>query len=110
MLFFKLGALAWVDRRFAWIIGPGQCAYWTHPREVRVEIVNARRARFEHEDLKVICRNPSARERLELGAVGRGSRGSSSSTAATPTRSIPGPGPSGRGPRMSVSSRSISAR
>jgi regulator of protease activity HflC (stomatin/prohibitin superfamily) len=68
-------ALAWVDRRFAWIIGPGQCAYWTHPRDVKVEIVDARRARFEHEDLKVICRNPSARERLEVGAVARGCAG-----------------------------------
>lgn len=65
-------ALVWVDRRFAWIVGPGQSAYWTHPRDVRVEIVDARHARFEHEDLKVICRNPSARERLEMGAVGRG--------------------------------------
>jgi regulator of protease activity HflC (stomatin/prohibitin superfamily) len=65
-------ALVWVDRRFAWIVGPGQSAYWTEPRHVRVELVDARRARFEHEDLKVICRNPSARERLELGAVGRG--------------------------------------
>ena len=68
-------ALVWVDRRFAWIMGPGQCAYWTHPRDVRVEVVDARRARFEHEDLKVICRHPSARERLELGAVGRGCAG-----------------------------------
>ena len=65
-------ALVWVDRRFAWIVGPGQSAYWTQPRQVKVELVNARRARFEHADLKVICRNPSARERLELGAVGRG--------------------------------------
>ena len=30
-------ALVWVDRRFAWIVGPGQCAYWTQPRDVRVE-------------------------------------------------------------------------
>ena len=51
---------------------PGQYAYWTDPREVRVEIVDARRVRFEHEDLKVICRHPSARDQLELGAVGRG--------------------------------------
>jgi hypothetical protein len=65
-------ALVWVDRRFAWIVGPGQCVYWTQPRQVKVELVDARRARFEHEDLKVICRHPPARERLELGAVGRG--------------------------------------
>ena len=27
-------ALVWVDRRFAWIVGPGQCVYWTQPRQV----------------------------------------------------------------------------
>ena len=65
-------ALVWVDHRFAWIVGPGQCVYWTQPRQVKVEMVNARRPRFEHDDFKVICRHPSARERLEQGAVGRG--------------------------------------
>jgi len=65
-------ALVWVDRRFVWILAPGQHAYWIDPREVRVEVVDARRVRFEHEDLRVICRNASAREQLELGAVGRG--------------------------------------
>jgi SPFH domain / Band 7 family len=65
-------ALVWVDRRFAWILTPGQCAYWTEPRDVKVELVDARRARFEHAELKVICRHPTARDRLELGAVGRG--------------------------------------
>jgi hypothetical protein len=65
-------ALVWVDRRFAWILAPGQCAYWIEPRDVKVELVDARRARFEHAELKVICRHPTARDRLELGAVGRG--------------------------------------
>jgi regulator of protease activity HflC (stomatin/prohibitin superfamily) len=65
-------ALFWVDRRFARILGPGQYAYWTDPRAVRVEVVDARRVRFEHEDLKVIARNPAAGEYLERGAVGRG--------------------------------------
>ncbi len=65
-------ALVWVDRRFAWIMGPGQCAYWTQPRQVKIELVDARRAKFEHEDFKVICRHPTARERLEQGSVGRG--------------------------------------
>jgi regulator of protease activity HflC (stomatin/prohibitin superfamily) len=65
-------ALVWVDRRFARILGPGQYAYWTDPRQVRIEIVPARRTRFEHEDLKVVCRHPSAREQLDLGAVSRG--------------------------------------
>jgi hypothetical protein len=65
-------ALVWVDRRFARLLPPGQYAYWDSPRAVRIEVVEARRARFEHEDLKVIVRSPSAREQLELGAVGRG--------------------------------------
>jgi regulator of protease activity HflC (stomatin/prohibitin superfamily) len=65
-------ALVWIDRRFARILPPGQYAFWTGPRAVRVEVVDARRPRFEHEDLKVILRHPSAREQLEVGAVGRG--------------------------------------
>jgi regulator of protease activity HflC (stomatin/prohibitin superfamily) len=39
---------------------------------VRVERVDTRNARFEHADSPVVCRHPSARERLELGAVARG--------------------------------------
>ena len=65
-------ALVWVDGRFARILPPGLYAYWTDARQVRVEIADARRPRFEHDELKAILRNPSAREQLELGAVGRG--------------------------------------
>jgi hypothetical protein len=65
-------ALVWVDRRFARVLPPGQYVYWTNHRSVRVELVSARSVRFEHEDLKVIVRNPSDREQLEVGAVARG--------------------------------------
>jgi regulator of protease activity HflC (stomatin/prohibitin superfamily) len=65
-------ALVWVDRRFARILPPGQHAYWASPRHVRVEVLDAHQARFDHDDLKVISRNPSAREHVDLGAVGRG--------------------------------------
>jgi regulator of protease activity HflC (stomatin/prohibitin superfamily) len=65
-------ALVWIDRRFARVLPPGQFVFWTNHRDVRVEVVDARRPRFEHEDLKVIVRNPTAREQLEVGAVGRG--------------------------------------
>ena len=102
-------ALVWVDRRFAWIAGPGQCAYWTEPRQVRVELVDARRPRFEHEDLKVICRHPSARDRLEVGAVGAAAWACSSSMAATPTRWKPARGRSGRALPTFVWSRSTFA-
>src|SRR4051794_26570859 len=53
-------ALVWVDRRFARILPPGQYVYWTNHREVRVEVIEARPARFEHDELKVIVRNPTA--------------------------------------------------
>ena len=65
-------ALVWIDRRFARILPQGQYAYWTEPRDVRVELVDVRGARFEHDDAKVIMRSPAAREQLEMGAVGRG--------------------------------------
>jgi len=65
-------ALVWVDRRFARILPPGQYAYWLDPREVRIELVETRRPRFEHEDLKLIARTPSAREQLDMGTVGAG--------------------------------------
>lgn len=68
-------ALVWVDRRFARILPPGQYVYWTNLRDVRVEIVDARRPRFDHEDIKTIVRNPSAREQLEMGQVSRDAQG-----------------------------------
>jgi regulator of protease activity HflC (stomatin/prohibitin superfamily) len=68
-------ALVWVDRRFARILPPGQYAYWVNHREVRVEVVDVHCAQFHHDELKVIVRSPSAREQLEMGAVGRGCAG-----------------------------------
>ena len=49
-------ALVWVDGRFSHVLAPSLYAYWTGQREVKVEIVDARAVRFEHEDLKVITR------------------------------------------------------
>ncbi|WP_250846871.1 slipin family protein [Aquisphaera insulae] len=68
-------ALVWVDRRFGRILPPGPYVYWTNFREVRVEVVSTDRPRFEHEDLRAILANPSAREQLEIGSVGRGCTG-----------------------------------
>ena len=103
-------ALVWVDRRFARILPPGQYVYWTNHREVRVEVIDARRARFEHDDLKVIVRNPTARDQLEIGAVGRGCVGVLFLDGASPARSTRARGPSGRARPTSASSRSTSAR
>ena len=67
--------LVWVDRRFVRILPPGQHVFWTGQRDVRVEVVDARQARFEHPELKVIGRNSSARDHLEVVSVGRSSSG-----------------------------------
>ena len=67
--------LVWVDGRFVAALPPGLHAYWTDPREVRVEVFDARRARFEHEDLRLIARSPSVAGLLDVSTVGRGGVG-----------------------------------
>jgi regulator of protease activity HflC (stomatin/prohibitin superfamily) len=63
--------LVWVDGRFSGVLPAGLYAYWSGPRDVRVEVVNARLPRFEHEDLKVIARGPIS-PLLDVCTVGRG--------------------------------------
>ena len=62
-------ALVWIDGRFSHILPPGLYAYWTALRDVKVEVVDARRVRFEHPDLKVIVQSPSVERVLELATV-----------------------------------------
>ena len=64
-------ALVWIDGRFARILGAGLYAYWTGVREVRVEVVDARNVRFEHEDLKSIVRASEAARLLDVCKVNR---------------------------------------
>jgi regulator of protease activity HflC (stomatin/prohibitin superfamily) len=47
--------LVWIDGRFSHILPPGQYAYWTTQRAVRVEVVDARPVRFEHPDLNLMA-------------------------------------------------------
>jgi regulator of protease activity HflC (stomatin/prohibitin superfamily) len=63
--------LVWIDGRFSHILPPGLSAYWTGQREVKVEVVDARAVRFEHDDLKVITRGPQAERLLDICAVQR---------------------------------------
>lgn len=68
-------ALVWVDGRFAGICGPGVHALWTRDRKVRVDRVDARGARLEHEQLPAILENAMAANHLstvqvEPGCVG----------------------------------------
>lgn len=64
-------ALVWIDGRFHRLLGPGLYAYWQGMREVRVEVVDARNVRFQHEDLNVIARQPGVSGMLEVCEIGR---------------------------------------
>lgn len=67
--------LVWVDGRFAAVLPPGLYAYWLGIRDVRVEVVDARRPRFEHDDLRLITRSSTANAQLDVCTVGRGNVG-----------------------------------
>ena len=104
-------ALVWVDRRFARILPPGQYAYWTNHREVRVEVVDAQprtvRARRPegHRPQPVgsrAARDGRGRTRLRGRALPRRPLRRARSTRAR--------GLSGRARPRSVSWRSTSAR
>lgn len=64
--------LLWVDGRFAGVLPPGLYAYWNDPRAVRIEVVDVRNPRFEHDELKVIARAPTAGQLLDVCNVNRG--------------------------------------
>lgn len=62
-------ALVWIEGRFSHILPPGLYAYWTTLRDVKVEVIDARRVRFEHPDLRVIMRSAMVDRTLEIGTV-----------------------------------------
>ena len=62
-------ALAFVDNRFDAVLGPGLHVYWSDFHLVRVETVDARSIRFEHERLPTILETKSGRDALESFAV-----------------------------------------
>ena len=68
-------ALVWIDGRFSRILSPGLYVYWNSIRDVRVETVDARVPRFEHDSLKVITRAPDASQRLDVCTVNRNCAG-----------------------------------
>jgi hypothetical protein len=65
-------ALVWIDNRFARVLGPGQYALWKTLQDIRYEIVDARKVRFEHADIHVIQKTPGAAELLNLSFVEQG--------------------------------------
>src|SRR5690606_37944483 len=64
-------ALVWIEGRFSHVLPPGLYAYWTGFKQVRIEILDARQARFEHPDFKTIARSPLAPQVLDICTVER---------------------------------------
>ena len=48
-------ALVWIENRFSQLLPSGLYAFWTGQKDVRVEVIDARNVRFEHQELKVIA-------------------------------------------------------
>ena len=64
-------ALVWIENRFSHILPAGQYAYWTGQKQVRVEVIDIRPVRFEHDQFKVIVRSPLANRVLDVCTVQR---------------------------------------
>ena len=62
-------ALVWIEGRFSHILPPGLYAYWTGVKRVTVEVIDARKVRFEHKDLPIVTRLPSADRVLDVCTV-----------------------------------------
>ena len=64
-------ALVWIENRFSHVLPAGQYVYWTGQKQVRVEVIDIRPVRFEHEQFKVIVRSALANRVLDICAVPR---------------------------------------
>ena len=64
-------ALVWIDGRFSHVLSPGLYAYWTGQKDVKVEVIDARQVRFEHDDLPMIARSHKASQVLDICTVER---------------------------------------
>ncbi|MBN2293196.1 MAG: slipin family protein [Pirellulales bacterium] len=64
-------ALVWIDGRFSGILHPGLYVYWKGCKDVRVETVDARDVRFEHENFATIVRSADAKRLLDVCSVER---------------------------------------
>ena len=53
------------------MLPPGLYAYWTGQKDVKVEVIDARQVRFEHDDLPMIVRSHKASQVLDICTVER---------------------------------------
>jgi regulator of protease activity HflC (stomatin/prohibitin superfamily) len=68
-------ALVWIEGRFSHVLPPGLYAYWTGVKDVRIEVVDARKVRFQRADFKVIVRAQNAAQVLDICTVERNNVG-----------------------------------
>ena len=45
-------AMVWIENRFSHVLPAGLFAYWTGQKNVRVEVIDARNVRLEHDEMK----------------------------------------------------------
>jgi len=64
-------ALVWIENRFSHVLPAGVYAYWTGQKEVRVEVIDSRKVRFEHDELKLMARSPMAQRVLDICTINR---------------------------------------
>ncbi len=64
-------ALVWIENRFSQVLPAGLFVYWNGQKQVRVEVVDIRAVRFQHEQFKVIVRSPLAAKQLDVCTVQR---------------------------------------
>ena len=63
-------ALVWVDGRFLQILPAGLFVVWTQLSDVRVEVVDARKIRFDHDEIALISQSNTA-QLLQTVSVAR---------------------------------------
>ncbi|CAB1057367.1 Putative stomatin/prohibitin-family membrane protease subunit PA4582 [Olavius sp. associated proteobacterium Delta 1] len=68
-------ALVRVEGRFEKVLGPGLYALLTKVRDVQVDIIDARKVRFEHEDINLIAKSKDAENDLNISTVEPGYAG-----------------------------------
>jgi len=68
-------AIVWVDGRLELVLKPGVYAFWTVLRSVRIDVVDARSALFEHQQLAAVLALPGAAALLEPVAIEAGHMG-----------------------------------
>ncbi|HMO15202.1 MAG TPA: slipin family protein [Pirellulaceae bacterium] len=64
-------AIMWIDGRLDKILNSGLYAFWLGQKPVRFEVYDIRQTRFEHVDLPLIARHPSAQQTLDVCKIER---------------------------------------